>query len=395
MATAQAIKHPEKFEKGFRVSKEKLKSALSEALKKIDGNLADFRTKFPSHNSENHVYFQLDNDDGWCQGFWSGMLWLAYQLTGDEKYKETAMAQIPTYTKRIQEQLGVNHHDMGFLYTPSCVAAYKLTGDEEAKEAALMAARHLITRYNEKAKFIQAWGNVGAEDSFRLIIDCMLNIPLLYWAAEVTGDKRLDEIAYNHFNTTVDNAIRENGSTYHTYYFDQETGAPMKGVTHQGYADDSTWARGQAWGVYGLMLTHMYKKNQKAEDLFVPVANHFLNGLPEDYVPFWDMYFTDGSDEPKDSSAAAIAACGLIEAAYVLKDEAARELYMSAAHHMMDSLIDNYLSKDIEACNGLLLHATYSRPHGNGVDECNIWGDYFYMEALARLLTDNEMKAYW
>ena len=391
--TSQTLKHPEKFEKGFRVSKEKMQKALGEALKKIDGNLETFRTKFPSHNSVNNVYFQLDNDDGWCQGFWSGILWLAYQLTGEEKYKETALAQIPTYVKRITEKIGVNHHDMGFLYTPSCVAAYKLTGNEEAKNAAIMAAEHLTTRYNEKAKFIQAWGNIG--EDFRLIVDCMLNIPLLYWAADVTGDKKLDEIAFNHFNTTVDHAIRPDGSTFHTYYFDVATGAPLGGKTAQGASDDSTWARGQAWGVYGLMLTHMYKKNQKAEDLFIPVANHFLNGLPEDYVPFWDMCYTDGADEPRDSSAAAIAACGFIEAAYVLKDEEAREIYMSAAHHMMDSLIDHYLSKDVPECNGLLLHATYSKPHGNGVDECNIWGDYFYMEALARLLSDNEMKAYW
>ncbi len=395
MIYKQDILHPEKFEKSFRVSKEKLQGALKEALKKIDGNLETFRTTFPSHNSENNVYFQLQNDDGWCQGFWSGILWLAYELTGEEKYKETALAQIPTYVKRIKEKLGVNHHDMGFLYTPSCVAAYKLTGNNDAKKAAIMAAYHLTSRYNEKAKFIQAWGDVGADAQFRLIVDCMLNIPLLYWAAEVTGDKKLDEIAYNHFHTTVDNAIRENGSTYHTFYFDKETGAPIKGVTHQGFSDDSTWARGQAWGVYGLMLTHMYKKNQKAEELFIPVANCFINGLPQDNVPFWDMCFTDGSDEPRDSSAAAIAVCGLIEAAYSLQDVDAREFYMSVAHHIMDSLIENYLTKDIPESNGLLLHATYSRPHGNGVDELNIWGDYFYMEALARLLTDNQMKAYW
>lgn len=390
----EQIRQPERYEPGFTVSKDKLNYALNEALKKIDGNLKTFRTMFPSHASENNVYFPMENNDGWNEGFWSGILWLAYELTGKETYKKTALAQIPTYTKRITEKLGVNHHDMGFLFTPSCVAAYKLTGNVEAKNTALLAAKHLVSRYCEKGKFIQAWGNVGEEDSYRLIIDCMLNIPLLYWAAEVTGDASYDEMAFNHFNTTADNIIRSNGSTYHTFYFDKETGAPKCGATHQGFSDDSTWSRGQAWGIYGLMLTHMYKKNRKAEELFVPVANYYLNRLPDDYVAYWDLYFTEGS-EPRDSSSAAISACGLLEAAEVLNDEGQRATYLSAANHIMNSLIDNYLTKDIPESNGLLLHATYSKPHNGGVDECNIWGDYFYMEALARMITKNKIKAYW
>lgn len=394
MIQTEQIQRPERFEHGFSISNEKLQAALNEALKKIDGNLSTFRTQFPSHAGEHNVYFPMENNDGWNEGFWSGILWLAYELTGREAYKETALAQIPTFTTRITEKLGVNHHDMGFLFTPSCVAAYKLTGNEEAKHTAILAANHLVSRYCKKGKFIQAWGNVGEEDSYRLIIDCMLNIPLLYWASEVTGDKAYDEMAYQHFNTTADNIIRQNGSTYHTFYFDKNTGAPKCGATAQGFSDDSTWSRGQAWGIYGLMLTHMYKKNKKSEELFVPVANYYLNRLPKDYIAYWDLYFTEG-DEPRDSSSAAIAACGLLEAAEVLRDEQQRATYRSAAHHIMNSLIDDYLTKNLPESNGLLLHATYSKPHNSGVDECNIWGDYFYMEALARMLTDNRIKAYW
>lgn len=394
MIKAEQIKCPERFERGFTISDDKLNYALNEALKKIDGNLEAFRTVFPSHASENNVYFPMENNDGWNEGFWSGILWLAYELTGKELYMETALAQIPTYTKRITEKLGVNHHDMGFLFVPSCVAAYKLTGSDEAKNTALLAADHLVSRYNERGRFIQAWGNVGEADSYRLIIDCMLNIPLLYWASEVTGDKSYDDMAYNHFNTTADNNIRSDGSTYHTFYFDNETGMPKYGATHQGFSDSSTWSRGQAWGIYGLMLTHMYKKNKKSEELFVPVANYYLNRLPKDYVAYWDLHFREG-DEPRDSSSASIAVCGMLEAAEVLENEELRALYSSAANHIMDSLIDNYLTKDIPKSNGLLLHATYSKPHNSGVDECNIWGDYFYMEALARMITKNKIKAYW
>jgi len=377
------------------IPEEKLQYALGEALKKIDKNLDVFTTVFPSHASVNNVYTIDENIDGWQEGFWSGILWIAYELTGDEKYKNVAMMQIPTYTKRIDERLVVDHHDMGFLYTPSCIAAYKLTGDKEAKETALKAADNLMLRYHETGQFIQAWGPLGARENYRLIIDCLLNIPLLYWASEVTGDKKYEEAGYKHYKTTMKNIMREDGSTYHTFYFDPETGDPVKGVTAQGAADDSCWARGQAWGIYGVMLTHMYKKNPDAIEYLKKFADYFIKYLPDDYIPYWDLSFTEG-DEPRDSSAAAIAACGLIEAGFEMDEEdAKKEEYMNIALTMMDSLIDGYLTKDIEESNGLLLHAVYNRNSGNGVDECNIWGDYFYMEALARLIKGKDFKAYW
>ena len=236
---------------------EKIAYALSEALKKIDANLDVFDTVFPSHASVNNVYTKDENVNGWNEGFWTGILWLAYDLTGDEKYRRVAEMQIPTYTKRIKEHLGVDHHDMGFLYTPSCVAAYKLTGNEEAKETALLAADNLMRRYHEKGEFLQAWGEIGAPDNYRLIIDCLLNIPLLYWASEVTGDKKYEEIAFKHYKSTAANIMRPDGSTFHTFYFDPETGKPTKGVTHQGFRDDSCWSRGQAWGIYGPLMTYM------------------------------------------------------------------------------------------------------------------------------------------
>lgn len=375
--------------------REKLEYALGEALKKIDMNLEPFAVLFPSHNSYNNVYKADKNTGGWNQGFWTGMLWHAYELTGnDDKYRNVALGQIPSYYKRIKEKLGVNHHDMGFLYTPSCVAAWKLDKNKQAKAAAIMAADHLITRYHPAAKFIQAWGDVNDVNSFRLIIDCLLNIPLLYWASEVTGDPKYDEMAYNHFNTTADVILRPDASTHHTYYFDPATGKPLKGVTAQGFSNDSAWSRGQAWGIYGPMLTYMYKHNDKAMEMFRATTNYFLNHLPDDYIAYWDLCFTDG-DEPRDSSAAAIALCGMIEGVKHMDDsDPDKRIYQNAIKHIMNSLIDNYLTKDIPESNGLLLHAVYSKPHNGGVDECNIWGDYFYMEALHRLL-DPDWHPYW
>ena len=382
----------------FDLPREKLQRALKEALEKIDYALPTFTgDNFPSHSSVNNVYSVDSNltSGGWNTGFWTGILWHAYELTGYYRYKNTASGQIPSFHERIENKLGVNHHDMGFLYTPSCVAAYELTGDEQAKEAAIMAADHLISRYHEEAEFIQAWGNVGANDNYRLIVDCLLNIPLLYWVSEVTGDEKYWDIAYKHFLTTMSVCYREDGSTYHTYYFDYETNEPLYGATHQGASDESTWARGQAWGMYGPMLTYIYVQDEKALDAFKSAANYFLSYLPADYVPYWDLSFTDGAYEPRDSSSAAIAVCAMLEAIkYMDENDPQRRVYVNACNRIMNSLIDNYTTKDIPEANGLLLHGTYSKPHNNGVDEMNIWGDYFYMEALHRML-DPEWELYW
>ena len=389
-----AIDHPERYA-DFDLPREKLEYALAEALKKLDYGLECFGDKFPKESSKGNVYGVMDNVGGWGTGFWTGMLWHAYELSGDEKYKEAALRQIPSYTKRIVEKIGVNHHDMGFVFTPSCVAAWKLCGNEEAKQTAIMAAEHLCTRYHEKGKFIQAWGNVNDPNSYRLIVDCLLNIPLLYWTAEVTGDKRFDEIAYNHFQSTVEVCCREDASTYHTYYFDPETGLPLRGATHQGAFDGSAWARGQTWGIYGPMLTYIYKKDERAMQTFKATTNYFLNHLPADYVSYWDLSFTDGDGEPKDASSPAIAMCGMLEGIKHMDDsDPLKQLYINACKRMMNSLIDNYISKDVPESNGLILHQVYAKPQGIGVDEHNIWGDYFYMEALHRML-DPDWKLYW
>jgi len=388
------IKNPEKYGE-FDLPREKLEYALAEALKKVDKCIDQVGFLFPNEYSVGNVYKTVENVFGWGNGFWSGILWHAYQLTGNEKYKDTVLGQIPSYTKRITEKIGVNHHDMGFLFTPSCVAAYKLCGNEEARDAAIKAADHLCTRYQEKGQFIQAWGNVDDPKSYRLIIDCLLNIPLLYWASEVTGNPRYDEIAWNHFNSTIEVCCRPDASTYHTYYFDPATGAPLEGKTHQGAFDDSAWARGQTWGIYGPMLTYIYKKSDKALQVTKATINYFLNNLPSDYIAYWDLCFQDGSTEPRDTSSNAIALCGMLEIIkHMDESDPLRQIYINASKIIMNALIDGAISKDVPESNGLLLHQTYALPQGIGIDEHNIWGDYFYMEALHRML-DPEWELYW
>ena len=381
------------------MERQKLQRAADTAVSILKENLKDYTFCFPGSNSENQFYPATENVE-WTTGFCTGTYWLAYELTKDEAFRKSAEIQADSFYNRIKDKIDVEHHDMGFLYTPSCVAAYQLTGNERAKEAAVMAAEQLISRFQEKGGFIQAWGPLGAEDNYRLIIDCLLNLPLLYWASDVTGDGKYREIAVRHTKTSIQNLVREDFSTYHTFFFDPRTGEPVRGVTAQGYKDDSAWARGQAWGIYGTALAYRYTKDETCKDLFRKVTAFYMDHLPEDLVPYWDLSFSRGSGEPRDTSAAAAAVCGMMEmCSNGSLDKKEKAFYEEKADQMLENLIDHYAVTSIKESNGLLLHGVYAKssPYNSvtdrGVDECNLWGDYFYLEALTRKLTD--WKTYW
>ena len=329
------------------LTKSQAEQALDTAVALVRQNLPLYTDHCQNHSSVHDIYPQCENNQ-WTCGFWPGEVWLSYERTGDEAFKNTALTLVDSFLYRIEHKIEVDHHDMGFLYSPSCVAAYKLTGSEKGRKAAILAA-------------------LGAADNYRYIIDCLLNVPLLYWASETTGDAHYADLAHKHVTTCLANSIRPDGSTYHTFFMDPVTGGPVRGATCQGYKDDSCWARGQAWGVYGTAIS-------------------------------WDMTFTSGTEEPRDSSSTSIVACGLLEAAkYVGTDEAAE--YTKLAAQMMGSVAAHYAVKEGPQGIGLVRHGTYSKksPYNTctpeGVDECVSWGDYFYMEALTRLTKDWEL--YW
>ena len=371
-------------------------AALDEACDQVRINLPLYTDRCQNHSSVNNLYPACDNNQ-WTCGFWPGEVWLAYERTGEEAFKQSALTLVDSFAYRIDHKIEVDHHDMGFLYSPSCVAAYKLVGSEKARDAAIKAADQLISRFQEKGQFIQAWGEMGAPENYRYIIDCLLNLPLLYWATETTGDNKYADIAHRHITTCLANSFRPDGSTYHTFFMNPD-GTPSHGATCQGYKDDSFWARGQAWGVYGSVLSYRYTKNPEYLDTFRKALNFYLTRLPDDLVPYWDMIFTTGTEDPRDSSSAAIVACGLLEAAkYLPADEAAA--CDKLARQMMGSLVKNYAVHDHKPGAGQILHGTYSKksPYNTctpeGVDECTSWGDYFYMEALTRLTKDWQL--YW
>lgn len=385
------------FEEKPQISESEITAAMDFAVAQTRRCLPEFTEKFKKAYSEHNFYQPTENVD-WTTGFWTGQIWLAYEETGEECFKRAGEIQIESFLNRIENKIEVDHHDMGFLYSPSCVAGCKLTGNENGKKAAILAADQLIRRFHPVGEFIQAWGPMDAPENYRLIIDCLLNLPLLYWASEETGDTKYRDIAERHIHTAVANVIREDHSTWHTFFFDMETGAPDHGATCQGYRDGSAWARGQAWGIYGMALAYRYTGREEYIQKFRDVTSYFLEHLPADLVPFWDLEFTDGDDEPRDSSSAAIAACGVLEMAKYL-GEAEAEEYRALAGRLVKALYDFYAVRDEKQSNGLVLHSTYSNhsPYNTcnhyGVDECNIWGDYFYMEALMRLKKD--WNPYW
>ena len=385
------------FEGYPELTREEIDKALTFCKEQILHVLPEFTEKFQQAYSVDNFYPPVENDD-WTCGFWTGEIWLAYEYCGDERLKKAGEVQVKSFLNRIDKKIVVDHHDMGFLYSPSCVAAYKLTGNTEGREAALKAADQLVSRYQPVGEFIQAWGPMNAPENYRLIIDCLLNLPLLYWASEETGEQKYRDVAEKHIHTAVANVIREDYSTWHTFFFDPKTGAPDHGATCQGYRDGSAWARGQAWGVYGMALAYKYTGRKEYIELFRRVTEYFLEHLPKDLIPYWDLEFTDGDDQPRDSSSASIAACGMLEMSKYLEPEEARH-YQTIASRLMKAVYDNCAVKDMAVSNGLVLHSTYSNhsPYNTcnhyGVDECNIWGDYFYMEALTRMSKDWQL--YW
>lgn len=371
----------------------KVKEALKLVEAKTKLNIQYFGNKFPSAATFDNKYKVVENED-WTEGFWTGILWMMFQYSGDTLFRATASGNITSFTLRNKNHVVLDHHDLGFLYSLSCIASYKITGDENAKKQGLIAADKLLNRWHDNPGFIQAWGAMDNDEEHRFIIDSLLNLPLLYWASEVSGKEHYAETAKRHYQICVDHLIREDGSSYHTFFVDPKTHQPIRGVTAQGYADDSSWARGQAWAIYGMALNYGHVPSDEAMDKFIKVTDYFIDRLPSDHVSYWDLVFQDGSGHVRDTSATAIAVCGILEMLQYIDDEATKTRLMASVKLMMESLIDHYANKDMIAGAPLLNEGVYSWHENNGVEEGNAWGDYFYVESLMRLVNP-EWKPYW
>ncbi len=367
--------------------------AIADALATIDANLTLFADVFPEDTTIGGVYplrtrpgTLAGSNIGWTTSFWPGMLWLAYQATGVRKYRNAAEQFVPSFVRRLDERVDLDTHDLGFLYTLGCVAAWRLTAESEARSAGLRAADFLMTRYLEAAGIIQAWGDLdGPEQRGRTIIDSLMNTPLLYWASRETGEPRYALAAARHARQLRDRMLRPEGSTFHTFFWDPESGEPLRGATEQGHADDSCWARGQAWAIYGFAINYRLSGDPTLLDASRKCADYFLRHLPDDGVPYWDLALPGGGAEPRDSSAAAIASTGLMELAQLLGEGTGSDRYRHEGIRILAALTAGYATGGATGGRPLLDRGVYDAPKNVGVNEGNLWGDYFYLESLVRL----------
>lgn len=321
----------------------------------------------------------------WTVGFWPGILWYNYENTKNEQIKKHAIH----YTELLQPLtvLPAYDHDLGFQMFCSYANAYRLTGNETYKQIMLNAADTLATLFNPKVGTILSWPREvdnGRFAPFNTIMDNMINLEMLYWAAKNGGKKELADIATKHAETTMKSLFREDGGCYHVALYDPETGDFIKGVTHQGYADSSLWARGQAWAIYGYTFVYRETSDKKFLRFAEKVTDLYLSRLPEgEYVPYWDFDAPNIPNEPRDASAAAIVASALIELSQLEDNKEKATEYFTAATNMLIELSSaKYQSREINP--SFLLHSTGHWPGGSEIDASINYADYYYIEALIR-----------
>jgi unsaturated chondroitin disaccharide hydrolase len=315
----------------------------------------------------------------WCSGFFAGNLWFLYEYTGDKYWKE----QSTPYTIAMEtEKIDSGTHDMGFKVYNSVGNAYRLTHDQQYKAVILQSAKTLITRFNPIIGCLKSWDH-RKDWKFPVIIDNMMNLELLFEATKLSGDSSFYKIAVTHANTTMKNHFRDNYSSYHVIDYDPETGKVLHKQTHQGFSDSSSWARGQAWGLYGYTMCYRETGNmiylQQAENIAKFIFNN--PAMPADLVPYWDYDAAKLPGQPRDASAAAIAASALYELSTYSKNG---DLYRTMADRILNSLGRSYQAKPDSARGFLLLHSTGHKPAKSEIDVPIVYADYYYLEALLR-----------
>lgn len=326
----------------------------------------------------------------WEAGFWPGILWMMYLKTNESKYKEMA-EHCEVLLDQAIENFTCLHHDVGFMWLPSAVANYRITANEKSKTRGLHVASTLAARFNPTGCFIRAWNGTDPETMGKAIIDCMMNTPLLYWASEQTCDKRFATIANLHADTVVDNFIRPDGSVDHMVVFDLDTGEAIRRPRGQGYAEGSSWTRGQAWAVYGFTIAYLHTQNSEYLGVAKKVADYFISSLDESCVPPVD--FRQPLEPCRiDTSAGAIVACGLIELSKLMESEAEAKKYMDWAMKILCGIAKHCDFSDktpsiLQMSNG----AYHNLPDYEHINL--IYGDYYLFEALMKL--DGNEVFFW
>lgn len=317
----------------------------------------------------------------WTSGFYAGNLWSIYLITGDEKYKVLARK----WTSFIEREKYNNRtHDMGFKVFCSFGRGLEIDESQHYKDVVVKSSETLISRYNENVSSIRSWDFNKDKWEFPVIIDNMMNLEMLFEATRISKDSVFHKIAVKHANTTLKNHFRPDGSTWHVLDYDPDNGAVNTKVTHQGLHNDSSWARGQGWAIYGFTMAYRYTKDVRYLNQAKATAEFFLThkNLPEDGVPYWDFDAPNIPNEPRDVSAGTVVSSALVELYQYTKNQK----YLDYSKKVLNTLISEeyILDSDIDA-PFILKHSTGNWPKKDEVDESIVYGDYYYLETILRL----------
>src|SRR5579863_8674161 len=321
----------------------------------------------------------------WCDGFFPGMMWIFHKRNGGKSGGEQAdywMDQAVRYTKPLEpRKLDRDVHDLGFLFMPTFYRWFQITREPKLKDTIIEAGKTQAMRFQENGQYLRSF--VGENSIF---IDIMMNVGIIFYAARETGDRRLRDVALRHCLTTRRFLVRGDGSTAHEGIFDTDTGEFLRQTTHQGYRGDSCWSRGLAWSLYGFTTCYEYSRDPHFLDTAQGCADYYITHSPADGVPPWDFNAPAENRTLLDTSAAAIAAAGLLRLCRLAPDSMKGHLYWSTAVQIMRSLCEKHLAKTDPKWEGILKGGVYHVHKGLGVDESVMWGEFFFVEALERVL---------
>jgi unsaturated chondroitin disaccharide hydrolase len=354
----------------------------SQALKTLDANPKATTKNLPRRILKGEKSWQYTDYHDWCSGFWPGILWYLYQDTHDKKW----LTQAQQFTDELRPLVDRKDydHDWGFMICSSFGNGYRINHNPDYKPIMLRSADSLAKLFNPKVGTILSWPGMVKKMNWphNTIIDNMMNLELLFWAAKNGGNHKLYDIAVTHAETTMKNHFRPDYSAYHVVVYDTITGKKIKGVTQQGYSDESMWARGQSWAIYGYTVCYRETKKSEFLDFAQKVVDIYLKRLPADRIPYYDFDDPSIPNVSRDASAAAITASALLELSTYVKEPAKAAYYRSQAISMLTSLSSvNYQSHDLNSA--FLLHCAGAK--NSEVDSSIIYADYYYLEALTRL----------
>ena len=348
------------------------RSQLLQTVRELDGTGLYPRSTLPDGS------WHLVGCADWTSGFFPGLLWFGYEYSKDEVL-ETA-ARRWTDGVEAQQHNGTTH-DLGFMLFCSFGNGYRIKRNDHDRTVLLAAARTLADRFNPRVGCIKSW-DWSTEWQCPVIIDNMMNLELLFWAARNGGEDTLRAIAVSHAEKTIENHLREDGSTFHVVDYDSTSGRVIGKTTHQGASAHSTWARGQAWALYGFTVCYRETRDERFLDAAERTADYFIDHLPDDAVPYWDFAAEEIPSTERDASAGAIAASGLLELARLSGAKAAA--YRSAAERLLHRLTSPAYLAEGTSSRGILNHGVGDKPHGIEVDVSLIYADYYFVEALLR-----------